>query len=339
MKTIIVYVLTSTNKDIYLEQAYTSMYSLKYYMPEAHIVLLTDKETEKTFTGLRKEEVKYADEIIAVDLDAEKYNGQKRSRILKTSVRKYIKGDFLFIDCDTIITRPLDDIEKNDAEIAACWDTHSLFKDNPYRDMCIEHAKLLGWNVEQEEEYFNSGVIYVKDSPTTHQFYEQGNKNWFDGLTKGVTMDQPAFALTNSQMGHVVKTLPDIWNCELKHGIKYMKDAYIVHYLCTNASKEQDRQFFIMNEKSELLRIKETGEITQAIMETIKDPFYGIARLTHCFAGEDVYYFQTYGHNYIRKRYHLGNFDMVDNKIKLIERLLLKKRTIVSFLRKIIPGK
>ena len=338
MKTQVVYVLTSTEKDIYLEQAYVSMYSLKHYMPGTYIILITDCATKKTFTGVREREIRFADRIITIDLDTERYNGQKRSRILKTSVRKYIKGDFLFIDCDTIITKPLDNIDNTDAYIAACWDTHSLFKDNPYRNLCIKHAKLLGWEVEQEKMYFNSGVIYVKDSPITHQFYEQWNKNWFDGLTKGVTMDQPAFALTNFQMGHVVKTLSDIWNCELKHGIKFMKDAYIVHYLCTNASKEQDRQFFIMNEKSELLKIKETGEITQAIMETIKDPFYGIARLTHCFAGEDVYYFQTYGYNYIRKRYHLGNFDTVDNKIKRLERLLLIKRTIVSFLRKIIFG-
>ena len=333
-KTCFVYVLTSTENDIYLEQAYVSMCSLKHYMPEAHIVLLTDIATQSTFTGVREKEVRFADDIIAIDLDAERYNGQKRSRILKTSVRKYIMGDFLFIDCDTIITKPLNDIEKIDADIAACWDTHSLFKDNPYRDMCVEHAKLLGWNVEQEEEYFNSGIIYVKDTPLAHQFYKQWNQNWFEGEKRGVNMDQPAFALTNFQMGHIVKVLPDIWNCELKHGIKFLKDAIIVHYLCTNTSKGQDKQFFIMNEKSELLKIKETGEITPDIMETIKDPFYGIARLTYSFAGEDVYYFFTFGHNFIRSNYHKGNFNVMDKKMKKLKDLLQYKLKIKSFYKK-----
>ena len=335
MKTQIVYVLTSTNKDIYLEQAYASMYSLKYYMPEAHIILLVDKETEKTFIGLRKEEIKYADEIVTIDLDAKKYNGQKRSRILKTSVRKYIKGDFLFIDCDTIITRPLDDIEKIDAEIAACWDTHSLFKDNPYRNLCVRHAQILGWDVEQEEEYFNSGVIYVKDTPLAHQFYKQWNQNWFEGEKKGVNMDQPAFALTNSQMGHVVKTLPDVWNCELKHGVKFLKDAIIVHCLCTSISNGKHEQFFIMNDNRELLKIKETGELTPEIIKTIEDPFYGIARLTHCFAGEDVYYFRTYGHNFLRKKYHWESFNDTDQKVKQIENLLNKKNKIIAIFKKL----
>ena len=335
MKTHFVYVLTSTENDIYLEQAYVSMFSLKHYMPEAHIVLLTDSTTQSTFTGIREKEIRFADEIIAIDLDAQKFNGQKRSRILKTSVRKYIKGDFLFIDCDTIITKPLDGLEEIDAEIAACWDTHSLFKDNPYRDLCVRHAKLLGWDVEQEEEYFNSGVIYVKDTPLTHQFYDQWNKNWFNGETRGVNMDQPAFALTNFQMGHVVKVLPDIWNCELKHGIKFLKDANIVHYLCTNASKRQDKQLFIMNEKNTLLKIKENGDISSDIVDTIKDPFKGIARLTYCFAGEDVYYFFTLGHNFIRSNYHAGNFIEMDKKMKTLKKILQYKFSLNSLFKKI----
>lgn len=333
MKTHFVYVLTSTENDIYLEQAYVSMCSLKHYMPDAHIVLLTDTTTQSTFTGIREKEIRFADEIIAIDLDSQKYNGQKRSRILKTCVRKYIKEDFLFIDCDTIITKPLYEIEKIDADIAACWDTHSLFKDNPYRDMCVKHAKLLGWEVEHEKEYFNSGVIYVKNTPLAHKFYDLWNKNWIEGVTKGVYMDQPTFALTNSQMGHVIKVLPDIWNCELKHGIKFLKDAYIVHYLCTNASKGQDKQLFILNEKSELLKIKESGEITPEIIETIKDPFNGIARLTHCFAGEDVYFFNTPVFNYILKKYHAGFFNKESKIIRFVKMLAHLKNRISSLLK------
>ena len=319
MKTKIVYVLVSSSQDIYLEQAYISMYSLKHHMPNAHIVLLTDSATNKTFSGIREKETKYADEIIAIDLDAEKYNGQQRSRILKTSVRKYIKGDFLFIDCDTIITKPLNDIEGIDADIAACWDTHSRFMDNPYRDMCIEHAQLLGWNVENEKEYFNSGVIYVKDSPIAYQFYDLWNQNWINGLEKGVKMDQPAFALTNFQMGHIIKTLPDIWNCELKHGIRYLKDAYIVHYLCTNPSIFQTKQVFLLNEMDVLLEVKKTGSISDNIKKTIDNPFYGLAEITHVFAGEDIYFFHTDSYKYLRSRFKRGKKSLQDKWLMMFK--------------------
>ena len=293
MKTKIVYVLVSSSQDIYLEQAYISMYSVKYYMPDAHIILLTDTQTKTTFTNVRKEETKYADEIISINI-GEGYTPQQRSRILKTTVRKYIEGDFLFIDTDTIITKPLYEIDFIDADIAACWDTHSSFIENPYRTRCIKHGKILKWPIEQEKVYFNSGVIYVRDSKLTHQFYELWNKNWLEGHKKNVNMDQPAFAKTNYMLGHPVKTLDDTWNCELKHGIRYLKEAKIVHYLCTNISKGNDKQVFILNENKTFLNIrKNNGKIPEQVIKTIKDPFEGIAPITHVFAGNDIYFLQS----------------------------------------------
>ena len=82
-----VYVLASSVKDFYLEQAYISMFSLKHHMPDAHVVLLTDDITYASFVGLRKEELRYADEVIPVPLDAA-YNQRQRSRLLKTLVRE-----------------------------------------------------------------------------------------------------------------------------------------------------------------------------------------------------------------------------------------------------------
>lgn len=49
MKTKIVYVIISSDDDIYLEQAYISMFSAKYYMPDCHIKL-----TSKTLIRCRK---------------------------------------------------------------------------------------------------------------------------------------------------------------------------------------------------------------------------------------------------------------------------------------------
>ena len=293
MKTKIVYVLVSSNNDIYLEQAYVSMYSVKYYMPDAHITLLTDKLTEATFIGVRKKEIQYVDELISTEISGN-YTASQRSRILKTSVRKYIKGDFLFIDTDTIVVRPLYEIDNMEADIAACWDTHSPFVSNPYRSMCIEHGKKLGWPIENETVYYNSGVIFVKDNEQTHKFYELWNKNWLEGCKKKIYMDQPAFAKTNYMLGHPAQTLDDIWNCELKHGVKYLKDAKIVHYLCTNISKKNNQQVFVLNEKDILLQIIDNkGEIPSLIKDAIVNPFTGLASVTQLFAGDFLPFFQS----------------------------------------------
>ena len=97
MKTKLLYVIISDERDIYLEQGYVSMCSAKMQMPECHITILTDVKTSDSFKDIRKEETKYADEIIKVPLDPD-LPAQKRSRLLKTNARNYVDGDFLFID-------------------------------------------------------------------------------------------------------------------------------------------------------------------------------------------------------------------------------------------------
>lgn len=333
MNTKFVYVVVSAPNDVYLEQAYISMFSLKYHMPNAYIVLLTDTQTSDSFTGIRKEEVKFADEVVSISYDVNRFNGQQRSRQLKTSIRNIIDGDFLYIDCDTIITRRLDDIDKTDAVIAACRDSHCDFIDNPYRDMDISIGRIMNWPVEEETVFYNGGVTYVKDVPETHEFYRRWNENLNEGYLKNIYLDQPSFAKTNFEMNHIVKQLPDEWNCELKHGIRYLKDAYIVHYLCTNSSQYQNKQLFILNEKSVLLEVQKTGEIGNEIIQAIDDPFSGLAELTHSFAGDDVYFFRSPVYHYVRNHYNRDSSSMLFLMLRMlnyIERLYRRYVRIIQ---------
>ncbi len=321
MKTKLVYVLTSSENDIYLEQFFVSSYSAKYYMPDCHITLLTDTETERTFYGLRKQELQYIDEIISVELDVQKYTAQKRSRLLKTNIRNYVKGDFLFVDCDTIISKPLYEIDNCQYELAACWDSHCSLKDNPYRTGCVRDCEKINFNVGNEDVYFNSGVIYCKDTANTHEFYTNWNRNYIEGCSK-VKMDQPSFAKTNVEMNHFIQRLDDVWNCELKHGIKYLKDAKIVHYLCTNKSQNNDVQFFLMNDEGVVRKVKETAEIPLEVKNAVIDPFTGIASLTHCFAGQDVQFFRTTGYLVLRNLYQKKGYRMVEFFIRGFNKIL-----------------
>ncbi len=289
MKTKLVYVLVSSEKDIYLEQAYVSMLSAKHHMPTVHITLLTDSKTKESFFGTREKESSIADEIIAVEIDPS-FSAQKRSRLLKTNVRNYVQGDFLFIDCDTIVVKPLDDIDEIDVDIAACWDTHVPFKDNPYRSMCIELGTKLGWPIENETEYYNSGVIFARDTPTAHTFFAKWNENYQKGTLKKIFMDQPSLAMTNYELGHQIKTLPDSWNCEFKHGSRYFKEAKIIHYLCTNENNGKMPPF-LLNEKKVFLKIKESGSLPPNVQKLFDDPSTGIAPLTNLISGSDVLFF------------------------------------------------
>ena len=293
MKMKIVYALTSSAHDYYLEQAYVSMFSLKHHMPDAFITVVTDDKTSSSFVGIRKNELQYADEVIVIPFDSS-YTQHQRSRLLKASIRKFVTGDYLYIDCDTIICHPFPSLESISYDLAACVDTHCHdFHDNPYRWMCLAHGHALDWPIDNESTYFNGGVLFVKDSQVAHEFYERWHQNLMNGFSNGVFMDQPSFAKTNYQMHHIVGVLDDIWNCELKHGIRFLKDALIVHYLTTNVSPQNGAQVFRLNEPDLFEKIKETGNIPEEIEAIANDPFKGLASLTHVFAGKDVYFFQT----------------------------------------------
>ena len=114
-----VYVLVSSPKDLYYEQALMSLYSLRLYMPDARTVVLVDSGTKATFTeeNKRTKLASFASEIISVDFD-DKVSNVERSRLIKTSIPDYVDNDFLYIDCDTIIAGDLSEIENCPFETA-----------------------------------------------------------------------------------------------------------------------------------------------------------------------------------------------------------------------------
>ena len=123
MKTKIVYTLVSDAADTYLEQALLSVYSLRLYNPHIVVSLVVDQETGKTISGGRAEIKKYVTDIVEVEVPLE-YSKVQKSRYLKTNLRKLIRGDYLFIDCDTIICGSLEGIDRFDVEIGMVADVN-----------------------------------------------------------------------------------------------------------------------------------------------------------------------------------------------------------------------
>lgn len=309
----VVYVVTSTPRDIYLEQAYVSMLSLRHNSPDTRICLLTDTKTAETFTGFRAKIAEMADELKIIDLD-QTINGMQRSRMLKTSVRKHFAGDLLFVDCDTLIMRPLNDIDKIDYDLAACIDSHANFADNPYRSLCMIHGKMLDWPIECEDTYYNSGVILARDTPSVHDFYDRWHANWLKGRDAGVYMDQPSFAKSNYELSHPVKRLDDRWNCELKHGIKYVATGYILHYLCTNTMYGL-KALFLLNDRAVFQRIKETGVVDEAVLHLFDYPFDGIDTPTMLINDRDIIFMLDPFISTLRENYNSTAFKIIKKAV------------------------
>lgn len=231
MKTKIVYVLVSSPQDIYYEQCLVSAWSLKKHNPKAVIYILTDQKTNETLTGKRKELNNIVNEIIVINTPPQ-YTPWQSSREIKTNIRKYIQGNLLFIDTDTVICESLSDIDFIESELAIVPDFHTLFKDYPFRGYILAEVKrLFNQNVSNVVNYFNSGVIYAKDTPLVHKFFEKWHNNWaYSALKKNNPKDQPALLKTDADVGQIISVLDGSYNCQIAASIRFLAKAKIIHF-------------------------------------------------------------------------------------------------------------
>lgn len=231
MKTQIVYVLISSEKNLFLEEMWVSLYSLRHFHPEVKVTVFVDKPTENRVRQ-RKELCEMITNLIAVDFPDE-YSDRLRSRSLKTSLRELIEGDYLLIDTDTVITKPLDDIDTIAINnIAMVPELHGPFQKHiTYKFICEDIRQIFNADVSDAPYWFNSGCCLVRDTDLSHEFYKKWHKNWeHSALVKGQSSDQRSLLYTDSQYGYIIECLPNEFNCQLAMSMQYFYDAKILHF-------------------------------------------------------------------------------------------------------------
>ena len=123
---------------------------------------------------------------------------------MKTSVRQLVKGRYLFIDCDTIVTGPLDSVDQIKVEVGAVPDALIPVKD--YSDSMFapiaKRAEMVGYDLNQEEYHFNSGVMLVGESEQSYRLYELWHSHWLYYTGEKLMVDQPTLARANVEMNH-----------------------------------------------------------------------------------------------------------------------------------------
>lgn len=233
MKTKLVYVLTCAPEATYIEQALMAVWSARYWNPDAHIVLMVDDKTSGLLHAdkVRSEVLQYVTEEKIVSFE-EQYDMHYRSRWLKSHVRELIEGDFLFIDCDTICTSSLAEIDDCKALVAMVPDEHMHVLDYPndYLQSLVETTSKLKYEVRDEEWYFNSGVIYAKDKPEVHTLWKRWHEIWQEGEKLGIKADQPSLGKANLLSDHIIQRLPDVWNTLIYMNPVFAKEGKILHF-------------------------------------------------------------------------------------------------------------
>lgn len=314
MKAKIVYALVCKRDDVYLAQAVVSAYTARLHNATAEIVAVVDKETAsllKAFTDYTQ----YFNEIVTVDIPYE-LNQMQKSRYLKTTLRKRIKGDFLFIDTDTIITCDLSEIDNVDGYIAAVLDRHTEIENHPTREDAEKALATIGLTGKDiKSKYFNSGVMLVRDCPESVTFYEKWYQYWDKVRQKGYNIDQPPLAKANIECGFPIVELEGTWNCQMVDNfMNYLDGAKILHYFASHRRspyKLYDKSLFL-----DIMRQKCVPDELKASLDTPRAFFKEKHLLVH---DDDVDFCHSSIHDLFA--YHKWLY----NVLEFMARLVIKK--------------
>ena len=233
-----VYVLVSRSNDCYAEQTIVSIYSLRKTNPGCHVLVAADDDTLKSLTGKRSRLKDIVDEFVCVDVPVN-YSPVQRSRHIKTSLRQRISGDFLFVDADTLILGDLSGLAEigDDFCVARMQDSYEWSEDNP-QGMLKTYYEMRGLKeYSGVRDYYNSGVMFIKDTPVAHELFRDWHELWTESSTQfGYHKDQPALWIANYRKGSIIKDLDGKYNLQAtapRIALRYLGDCRVFHYIST----------------------------------------------------------------------------------------------------------
>lgn len=236
MKTKIVYVVVGNSSNIYIEQAWCSIWSAKYYNPNCHVAIVADNTTIDNINSVRREGFKeLTDEIIDAHVP-DGFSNMEKSRWIKTNLRSLVQGDFLYVDTDTLFCGDVSELDEIDCDIAMVKDWHISFNESFYHNVVVKHLKKF-WNFTgpYPTNYYNGGGTLCKDTENSRKFYETWHNNWLYSQSKGWPYDQLSLFKTCIDYPSFVTELPGIYNCQITASIQYLHEAKILHFYTANS--------------------------------------------------------------------------------------------------------
>ncbi len=216
------YALVCNGWDRHARMLWLSAQSLRRHDPHARITVVTDLQTSRTLDARIRS---VADDVVTIESPCAE--PRLRAFHLKTLLRQHLDGDFLYVDTDTLIVRPLSDVQALDCEVAAATDfnnDHEWFPpqlERPYRR--------LGWPYPHPY-YFNSGVFFIRDTAATRQFSREWTRRWFLLVDEGMPGDQEAFVTALYATPVRWTRLSKNFNCIVVKQKYRFRDARILHF-------------------------------------------------------------------------------------------------------------
>jgi hypothetical protein len=199
--------------DIHAATTLISALSLRRQHPQGRILLAADEESVGNLERHQHPLLKKVDDVLAVPVPSG--CPSLRNRHVKTRLPKLVRGDFLYLDGDTVILQPLGEIFQARAPFAAV--------PNHNNDGTIERAFEYelqtfiteGWKVRQSP-YVNGGVLFFRDCSEASDLSDLWHRKWLVASRRGKHFDQPALNSALYDSGIVCELLPHRFNAQVQ---------------------------------------------------------------------------------------------------------------------------
>lgn len=226
----VVMILNSNGSDRYLTMHKLAVRSLRLTNPDLSLVTCIDEGTLAAVGAKTKTGYVLGDEILTIKTP--QGSGTFKNRWIKTQLRHFISGEFLYLDSDVLI---LDDIRSPfdlDGGLAAVRNTNG-YALSPTK---VDEQKFTAcnWRIPKFTP-FNAGVWYLADTDVAQEFSRCYHAFWAESAQQhGLVQDQHAFNRAIDVSGIPVCYLPDEYNIQEKYFV-FHKNPKIWHFINSNA--------------------------------------------------------------------------------------------------------
>ena len=287
----ICYILVDNERLFYYNQLLISIASLRKRNPHLPVIVLLDEETKQILPQKNPEFERWHISSMTISVPKE-YEQKARSRFIKTSVRQYVRGDYLYIDTDTVIaaTFPVN-ISNKDLSLTLDWNDGRITNEE-FSTLKKTYDKC-GYELNSDSIMYNSGVIWAKDNAIVCRFYQKWHYEWKQCYSRGILLDQPSLNHVNSVLYPLISELPCVWNVQVScvQALRFLNNAIIIHYY--NVSWERMRAIYSLSNPEIQSKGYKSIEV-QSILENPKDALYPSTFLRRDETTDEVMYCKAF---------------------------------------------
>jgi hypothetical protein len=220
------YALACDRWDDYGAMLCISAATLRRLHPDVDIVVLSDETTLSHLGTGRATLERFANRVVQVE--GIEGSSRERSRVLKTTMRRHLKGRFVFLDLDTVVVGKLDTLFKSAEPLGIALDYESGSVDERDREI---YERLDSSHYPPRA--FNSGVMTVDDSPSVRAFFDEWHRRWRLSRDLGRLEDQPSLNSAIAAQQFPVQVLAPSYNAMILYFPQRFRTCRIAHFLAS----------------------------------------------------------------------------------------------------------